>query len=161
MQIKNRRAQEEMVGFAAIIILVAVIILIFLGFSMRNTNKEVVESYEVESYLEAVLQYTTECEDYLDHLTIKQVIFSCEQEEACQNGEDPCEILESTLGDISSAAWPYGEERPIKGYVLNITVEGRELESIFQGNQTNNRKASSQSFVKSGNQIKLFFEAYY
>ena len=161
MRIKNKRAQEEMVGFAAIIILVAVIILVFLGFSMRNTNKEVVESYEVESYLEAVLQYTTECEDYLNHLTIKQLIFSCEQGDVCQNGGDPCEILESTLIEISSAAWPYGEERPIKGYLFNITVEGRELESIFQGEETNTRKASSQNFIKSGNQIKLFFEAYF
>jgi hypothetical protein len=159
--LRSKRAQEEMVGFAVIIVLVAVIILIFLGFSMRNSSSESVESYEVESFLESILQYTTECEDYLEYLDIKQLISACENSGSCQNGLDPCEVLEDSLVEISSEAWPYGEDRPIKGYLFNVTVEGQELVGIFQGNETNNRKSSTRSFVKGGNHIELFFETYF
>ena len=66
MEIKRKKAQEEMVGFALIIILVAVILLIFLGFSLRDQEKETIESYEVESFIQSFLQYTSDCRDNLE-----------------------------------------------------------------------------------------------
>ena len=65
-----KRAQEEMVGFALIVIIVSVILVIFLGFSLRDQGKENVESYEVESFIQSFLQYTSECRDNFNFLSV-------------------------------------------------------------------------------------------
>ena len=49
MKSKDKLGQEEMIGFVLIIILVAIIILVFLSFSLKKPVKDNVESYEVES----------------------------------------------------------------------------------------------------------------
>ncbi|GAG23113.1 unnamed protein product, partial [marine sediment metagenome] len=36
----NKKAQEEMLGFGLIIIIVLVIMMVFLGFSLRNSEKQ-------------------------------------------------------------------------------------------------------------------------
>src|SRR3989338_7985995 len=56
-----KRSQEEMVGFALIIILVSIILLVFLAFSLSKSKTESTESYEVNSFLQSTLQYTTAC----------------------------------------------------------------------------------------------------
>ena len=45
----NKKAQSEMVGFALIIIIVAVVLLVFLSASVRNSNDDNTQSFEVES----------------------------------------------------------------------------------------------------------------
>jgi len=57
----NKKAQEEMVGFALIIIVVAVILLVFLSIGLRKDGREDVESYEVASFIQSLLQYHTSC----------------------------------------------------------------------------------------------------
>ncbi len=47
----QKKAQEELVGFALIIIIVAVILLFLIVFSLRSNEKEAVESYEVNSFI--------------------------------------------------------------------------------------------------------------
>ncbi|MBI2057207.1 hypothetical protein HYT91_03060 [Candidatus Pacearchaeota archaeon] len=59
---KNKIGQEEMVGFALIIILVSVILLVFLAFSLNKPKTEATESYEVNSFLQSSLQYTSSCQ---------------------------------------------------------------------------------------------------
>ena len=44
-KIRSKLGQEEMVGFAIIMVIVFVIMLVFLGFSMSNSDKEAVENY--------------------------------------------------------------------------------------------------------------------
>ena len=68
--VEEKKGQEEMVGFALILILVAIIVLVFIGFSIRSPEKESVESYEVESFLQSMLQYTTECENNVEKLPV-------------------------------------------------------------------------------------------
>jgi len=59
----NRKGQEEIVGFALIIIIVAVILLVFLAFSLNKPEKEDLENYVVKGFLDATLAYTSECRD--------------------------------------------------------------------------------------------------
>ena len=74
---KNKYGQEEMVGFALIMIIVAIILLIFLSFSLGKSEKETVESYEVESFIQSMSQYTTDCRDNLEYVSIQKLIFDC------------------------------------------------------------------------------------
>ena len=162
MKEKNKKAQEEMVGFALIIILVAVITLVFLGFSLRGPQKENVEDYEAESFLQSMLQYTTKCESNIERLSIKEVIFSCYTNENCLDGKKSCEVLESDISKILSESWKIGDERPVKGYEFKISTDSDEtILEIKSGEVAGSLKGSFQDFVKGNTLINIEFKAYY
>jgi len=163
MNRKNIRGQEEIVGFALIIMLVAVILLIFLGFSLRNSQKEVVESYEAESFVSATLQYTTDCGNNREkHLSIQKMISECIDEKKCLDGRDSCELLALTLRGIIENSWNVKEGSPIKGYKWEILSGNKEvIPSIQDGNSTNNYKGSSQKFSLNRASYEIFFKVYY
>jgi maltodextrin utilization protein YvdJ len=158
---KNKIAQEEMIGFVLIMIIVAVIILVFLGFSLSGSKKESVESYETESFMQAVLQYTTDCQDDLGELNIQKLMFECYDEEKCSDERETCSVLDSNLKEMLKESWKTGEESPIKGYELRIVSEEREIEYIFEGENSGNSKGSYQSLSKSGVDLEIFFTVYY
>ena len=150
-----------MIGFVMIIILVAVILLVFVGFSLRSSQTEDVESYEVESFIQASLQHTTECEDKFGYLSVDRLIFNCINGEECLDGREACDALSSSLEGITSQAWKI-ENRPVEGYRLEVLLEGEPLiPEIFEGNESNNHKGAVQDFSKGGNSIQVFFRAYY
>lgn len=157
MKIK-KRAQEEMVGFALIIIVVSIILLVFVGFSLRGNEKESVESYEVESFIQAALQYTTTCEDNFEPLSVQKVIYQCGSGEMCLNGENPCQVMESTLTDLTRSSWKTGSERPVKGYEMQVISRNQTLVNITDGNKTINSKGSVQYLPR---EIEIYFTAYY
>jgi len=159
--VKNKKAQEEMVGFALIIIVVAVIMLVFLGFSLKGQQKEAVENYEVDSFIQSFLQYTTDCRDNREYLSVQKLIFGCSNKESCLDGRESCEVLNSILIDIVQESWKTGEERPIKGYKLEINTNEEQILIIEQGNITRNFKGSSQDFYTRENFVEIFFNAYY
>lgn len=158
---KKKKAQEEMVGFALIIIIVAVILLFFLNFYIRSGEKESVQNYEVNSFIQAFLHYTTECEDYLEYLSVQDLILECNDDAFCLNDEKACDVLNSTLRNIADKTWRVGENYPVKGYKLNITANQVEILSFIEGNITKNYKGAEQPFSQSGDSIKIFFRAYY
>ena len=161
-KIRNKRGQEEMVGFALIIIIVSVILLVFLGFSLRNSEKDTVESYEVESFIQSFLQYTTDCRDRRnDVLTIEELISECNDLEKCSDDRNTCKVLDSALNEIAKESWKIGFDRPIKGYELNISSQSKQILSINEGNKTLNSKGAVQEFVKKGDTILIIFRAYY
>ena len=161
MKRKNKSGQEEMVGFALIIILVAVILLIFLGFALRSPQKESVENYEVNSFIQGFLQYTSDCRDNLEYLSIQKLIFDCNDHEMCLDGRNTCDVLNSTLTGIVEESWKIEGDRPIKGYELKISSNEEEILLIKNGNLTGNYKGSAQDFSRSGNSVEIFFTAYY
>ena len=160
---KKKKAQEEIVGFALIIIIVAVILLFFLNFYIRSGEKESVESYEADSFIQAFLHYTTECEDYLEYLSVQKLIFECNNDALCLDDRRACEILNSTLRNIVDKTWRVGEDEPVKGYELNITANQEEIPflSFIEGNITRNYKGAKQDFSRSGDSIEILFRAYY
>lgn len=167
---KRNKAQEEMVGFALIMIIVVVILMIFLGLSLKNKNKAIVESYEAESFINAILDYTTDCRDSsnLEYLSIKKLIFECYNNEKCLDNRQTCDVLRTTLSEIVQESWiidtteSIGErhvESPIKGYLVNITANNEEFLSIEQGTKTSSSKGSMQDLGK--NRISMQFSVYY
>jgi len=154
-----KRSQEEMVGFAMIVIIVAVIILIFINFSIRKEVKEPVESYEVENFIQVVLQYTSECEDYMGYLPLQKVIIKCNDYEKCLDGKEACEVLNETLTQITEEGWKFGNNSLTKGYYLNITDGEKTILFLERGNTTSNYKGATQILGKDNLQVK--FTSYY
>ena len=156
---RSKKGQEEMVGFAMIIIVVAIIMLVFLGFSLRKPQAENVESYEVESFLQATLQYTTDCENNIQKLSVQRLISSCYKKEQCLDGRKTCDVLKTEMEGILNESWKTGEERPVKGYDFKIGTDKNEtLISFSQGEITSSSKGAVQDF--SGG-IEITFKAYY
>lgn len=160
---KNKKGQEEMVGFAIIIILVAVILLVFLGISLRNSKEDYTKSYEAQSFVQAVLQYNTDCAKTYEpnYLSIQKLISECNDKKNCLDGRDSCEVLESTLEDILEKSWKIEQEGFIKGYELKIISDKtQEIIKIQKGNSTINYKGAVQDFSKNGKQIEILFNVY-
>jgi len=158
---RTKFGQEEMVGFALIIIIVAVILLVFLGFSLSEPQKETVESYEVESFIQATLQYTSDCRYNYEYRFVKDLILDCNDGETCEDGRDSCDVLNFTLKGLLDSGWIVGENRPVKGYVFEIFSGDETMISIKNGDETKSSKGSSQDFVKKGNLIDIIFDVYY
>jgi hypothetical protein len=150
----NKLGQEEMVGFALIIIIVAIIILVFIALTLTRPQGEEVESYEVESFLQALLQHTTDCEDNLEHLSIEKLVFRCNTGGRCLDERDTCEVLNKDIKEIISNSW--GEQ----GYELSITSEQEVILEIKQGNITSSYKGAIQSFFRSGEPMQISFRVY-
>src|SRR3989338_7618354 len=162
-----KKAQEEMIGFAIIIVLVSVILLAFLGFSLSKSRPNAIESYEVNNFVQAFLQYTTDCSetDYSEYFSIQDLIFECDKKEKCSNGDDTCVVLEKTLDGLIDEAWQVGEDSPYKGYKLMINSEdnNKVITNIFnitKGNITMDYKGSSQQFSKRKKDFIISFNAY-
>jgi len=160
-KISSKKAQEEMAGFALIIIIVAVILLVLLSFSLRKPQQEEVENYEVDSFIQAFLQYTSDCRDDLGYLSVQELIFDCDDKNICLDERSTCEALNSTLKGVIGVSWKIGVDRPVLGYELKIISGNTEILLLREGNKTQNYKGSMQNFVKRGSKVDIFFTAYY
>jgi hypothetical protein len=158
--LSRKKGQEEIIGFVVIVVIVSVIILILLSFMLTSSDDAAVESYEVESFIQSMLQYTTDCESQIEFLSFQKLIAYCENEGICLNGIKSCEVLESTAKKIIETGWNVNEQSAIKGYEFKIFSDERELFSIFEGNKTANYKGSFQDFVRSGNEYGVSLAIY-
>lgn len=158
MILKSKKAQEEIVGFALIIIVVAVILLVFLGFSLGKSSQNI-QSYEIQSFVQSMIQSTTQCQDNFGYVSVENLIFMCTQGNNCIDGESSCSILNSTLQGMLDQAWPVGSG-PIRGYNLNITSNNGNPISMIKGNLTGNSEGTNQNFPNGGNSIEIIFSVY-
>ncbi len=147
----SKRAQEEMVGFALIIIIVAIILLIFLSFTITRPVERV-QSYEVESFLQSVMSYTTDCRDNAGILPVNDLILRCESNIRCIDERYACDVLKETLENIMSESWKIGNT-PVIGYNLSITSDNEIVMVIDEGNKTNNYKTSSSTLPRDTNVV--------
>ncbi len=157
-KIANRkRSQEEMVGFALIIIIVAIILLIFLGFILNKPAKENLKNHEVESFLYATLTYTTECRDErnFEFLSIEKLIKDCSNGLSCYNGKNTCEVLEDDLKQIAEKSW---DMTRYNGYEMKLISLNKTLIPVIkEGNFTGDYKGYSEEI----DNIYFTFKVYY
>jgi len=159
-KLKSNKAQEEMIGFAMIMVIVIIVILFFLVFSLRNNSTENVQSYEVDNFIQAMLQYTTSCDNYLGNYSLQYLMFQCANGNTCLNEKESCEVLNSTMQGILDESWTVGEENPLKGYDFDILANGQGLISVRQGNQTSNYKGALQDLTKGPYSISISLQVY-
>lgn len=152
----NKKAQEEMVGFAFIIIIVAVILLIFISLVINQPEEEQ-NSYEVDSFIQALMQSTTTCEDRLEFLTVQKLIGRCNTNSQCLDGRRSCDVLNETLNDILGEIWQI-KDRPVEGYEFKVTSGEKVMIAIDEGNKTNSYKGAVQLLPE---ELGVYFKAYY
>lgn len=156
---KTNKGQEEIVGFSLIIIIVAVVILVFLVLMISTKEESEIESYEIQSFLQAVLQHTTECADNNGYKSVQRLIMACGDGKFCENNErDSCRVLEETLREITSESWSIGK---YKGYKLEVEIEGDDLiEPIEEGNLSSSYKGAVNEFSRRGISTRISLRVY-
>ncbi len=158
---KNKKAQEELIGFVVIIVIVSVVLLVLLGFLLRSPEKSAVQSYEVESFIQASLQYTSECENQVEFLSLQDLIVACDREERCLDERNSCEILNETINNIIENAWNVNEQSAVRGYKMTIKVGGEEKFVFEKGSETSNYKGAFQDFAKRSSNYEVSLNVYY
>lgn len=167
-----KKAQEEIVGFSMIIVLVSVILLILLSVSLKSGSESTVQSYQASSFLQSLIQETSDCRSMgnLRYYSIRELISKCYfdsfsgGEETCFDGRDACDVLLENIETTSNKSWNpgIGEDFPVKGYLLNITVDNEVFKQIEAGNITKiSKKGSFQELPKRGKMFRLEFYVYY
>jgi hypothetical protein len=159
---RNKLGQEEMVGFALILILVAIIFVVLLASYIKKPQSDGVGDTEVNSFVQSFLQYTTSCEQNLENLTFQRLISKCQKKERCENGKEVCRVLNDTIKGIIQESCQVGEKNPVKGYDLKIIISDKQFLNIKDGVVTNNYKDGFQDFANpEGEYTLILFKAYY
>ncbi|MEK6825846.1 MAG: hypothetical protein AABY00_03605 [Nanoarchaeota archaeon] len=154
---KNRKGQEEVVGFVVLVVLVAVVFVLFLGFSsQKKATVQEKTSQDLRHFLESIRVYTTECKlNELYYQEFKDLISACYTGKSC-TGKKACEVLNETAGEFLASSFPVGADYPVKGAIFTIDYieppEAHEtsLLSLSQGNCNSLSKRSADDFFPLG-----------
>ncbi|HLC77546.1 MAG TPA: hypothetical protein VJH92_00285 [Candidatus Nanoarchaeia archaeon] len=158
---RNRLGQEEIIGFALIVGIVFIILLVFLAVYLRKPYERSLENYQVQSFIDSVLEYTSECQGFVkSYLSVEDLIFECYDKEQCLNGKDSCEVLGTTIDGILKESWLISEDSQYNGYAFNITSNGREVASSVKGNKTDSYLGDVDSFTRKGEDIEISLIVY-
>lgn len=137
-----KRAQEEIVGFAVIMIIVAVILIIFLGLYLKKPTSGTTDDFVLGNFVEVLSNYNTDCETnrYI-RAPIKDVVSECRDNKKCLDGRNSCDVLEATTKEILGKTWPVGPDWPHKGYEIQIEDDGVIILEFEEGAKTGNYRA--------------------
>ena len=123
---KHNKAQQEIIGFVLIIVIVSIIGVIFLSLSIGRGEPSKQTSIEVSNLLESSMYYTTDCAvnfipQYKDG---QDLVKACWNGERClENGlgeRMACEVLNNTLKTIINQGLGVCDDCVNKAYELNI-----------------------------------------
>lgn len=153
------RGQEEVIGFIMIIMLVSIISLVFLAISIRKPNEKL-PSNELESFLQASMRYSTDCEISLGRrYDLKDLIVGCGNNEKCSDERLACEILNETFTMIMDESWKAGEDNPVKAYSIVIIDAGNvTLVNIEKGKETGSKVYSDVRIPAFAGDIRIEME---
>lgn len=129
----KKRAQEEIVGFIMIVVIVAIVGVILLGISIRQGDGVVEkESKEIYQFLESMMQYTTDCAVSYEpaYSSVDELIEECNSNSAveCVSGEKACDVMNREIVAILADSWLIGEDRPIEGYEFSAVYESGDIQ---------------------------------
>ncbi len=159
MKIENKNAQQEMVGFVLIVVLVIVGLMVFLIISVRN-SPEPSNSLAIENMLASIMKHTTECaivfEPQFD--SFEDLFKSCYEEDECSNlGLSACEYLNESLKDVLEAL--VDSEATIESYQLDFFVKDDEGQQgilrIIEGNCTGPSRVAQRIIVSGSESLVI------
>ena len=152
--VRQHRAQQEMVGFMIIVVIVMVAGLVFFLISVKQESVET-DSGDLYNFIYSSLAYTTDCAPLVipQYSSLSDLISECYEGRRCTNLNKPaCEYLNQTLVRILD---DFKRTRnDIRGYQLellyNSTTELRNIISpIQQGNCSSGKIFKAEEKIRS------------
>ncbi|MFZ5954980.1 MAG: hypothetical protein ACOYT4_01015 [Nanoarchaeota archaeon] len=123
---KRSKGQQEIAGFALIVVVVLIAGFIFLIITAKKGNDNV-NSKEIDNFLSAMMHSTTNCaiEYEPNYDNIQDLIQSCFNNKKCSNlNRNSCEYLNETLDNMMTEM--IKSENQIANYSLNINYEDKD-----------------------------------
>lgn len=120
-----RKGQEEMVGFALVLVVLAVIGTVLLGFFARTPSSSFETSNaEVRTFLDSLVASTSSCSFGSSslHVPLGDVIVQCviRPERKCSGGVDVCASLNTSMHELLRLHYPLVEGGTLTGYAFTI-----------------------------------------
>jgi len=161
---KAKRGQEEIVGFVLIVVIVAVLAVILLGFSVRKNSSDLEKgNKEIRQFLESSMEFTTNCTigAINNYGNIGDLIKGCNggESKSCSNSDEKvCKVLNKTMIGMIDTSWPVGEKYAYKGYIfesayfadLESKASGKGLLNITKGNCTKKDYSGDEYIINDG-----------
>lgn len=167
---RKTHAQQEIIGFMIILLIVVVIGVIFLGIYLREDKPIVKEDAEIANFLSASARYTSDCykDNEPNYRTLEDLAVDCYRNTlgvTCPNSATSCYVLNATYDWMLKKLWPAGKDRPVKythltlSYGDNSSQVSKFLE-LKSGNSSNcgTIKAGSNSINLDGGNIEVELE---
>ncbi len=125
----RKKAQQEMVGFIVIVVLVIIIGLIFLIISL-NKQDEVKSNIEIDNMIDVIFAVKTSCSIGYEqnYASIKDLVKDAYSSKRCVSGKDAYDVLEQELESIMANIT--STETGFSSYELKI-IERDEQEQLF------------------------------
>jgi len=138
----NKKGQEEIVGFAVIMVIIAVVFLIFLTISIRPDQGDR-DSRDVQQFLESSMEITSDCAVNFvpDYERLGELFSECNKGRRCLDGRNSCDVLAENVQEVVESSWQIGPDRPIKGYIF---------ESVYVTNSSGQRNEEKLASISSG-----------
>ena len=87
--------------------------------------------------------------------SLREVILACKESKKCLDEKDSCIIMEQNIKDIVKEGFMVGNERPLKGYNIEITSSNQNLLNLTNGNITRTYKQAESILDDSETRIKI------
>ncbi|MCS7134524.1 MAG: hypothetical protein NZ889_01550 [Candidatus Pacearchaeota archaeon] len=138
-----KKAQEEIMGFLMIVVIIIIVGLVFLSFSLSRGKKSIeAQTMQADDLLFAMLLYSSNCKIKNEFLNVRELIKECntynpicenENKNACEKlNETLAILLEKTLGTKIENAFVHGYFIEING-TKNIRIEKGNLTGNYFG----------------------------
>jgi hypothetical protein len=158
----RKKAQQEMVGFVLIVVLVVVGLMVFLVISLRS-SPETQDSLEVANMLDALMKHTTRCaavfEPQFDRL--EDLFKRCYNGGRCGNLDRlACDVLNETL--VGAVQALLKTEATVGAYQIDFSVKDSQglvgILKVFEGDCSGTKKTSGAMRTFSSGSENLIIE---
>ncbi len=144
----NKKAQQEIVGFVLIVVLVMVGLMVFLIISVRDSGNEG-ESVEASNMLDVLMRSTTDCAIvyYPDYDDFEKLFKSAYKEDSCANlNMSARDYLNESLRDVISSM--VRSDGPVGAWEAEFSVRGGEgILKWSEGNCTGNFNGAQRTIL--------------
>lgn len=129
-----KRGQEEIVGFVAVMILIAIVFLVFLGISLRNPSQDIRVNSDVYYFLSSSVEVTSECALGFEsnYISLSELFTACQSASECVGNKNSCSVLNSTMTGLIERAFNPGKDRPVQDYIFEARFQ-KNVSSSSQG----------------------------
>lgn len=133
----NKKAQQEMIGFVLIVVVVVVGLMVYLVISLKSGGEERT-GVKAGNLLDSIMKMTTECAPVFepDYDNYEELFGSCYANEMCRNvNKKACDYLNESLSEVLGEVMK--SEAEINYFKFELFVkDGEGLLEIKQGNCT-------------------------
>jgi len=152
----NKKGQQEIVGFALIVVIVVIALMVFLVLSIGNDKSTNTESIIAKNMIYSILNYQTACaiRSEPNYDSVEDLIKSCYENDICSNlNKDACEVMVELLPDIMEKlilTESQYDNYDLKIYFIDDSENRENILNLQEGNLTGRTIGADHAIIGGG-----------